>query len=541
MTDSNVHFATWSNPYPLSRAPMMGRRGAVATSQPLAAQAGMSTLQAGGNAIDAAIATAAALTIVEPSSNGLGGDAFALVWSGGKLHGLNGSGRAPALATWEHYRDAGHTRVPDLGWLPVTVPGAVSAWVSLHERFGRLAFHDVLAPAIALAEGGFVVSPMVAHYWETSHQIFLAHGTTPEFAPWFETFVPSGTAPRTGDVVTFADHAQTLRAIAPTKGKAFYEGHIAEAIDAFSRETGGLLRGDDLVSHRGDWVDPIGTNYRGFDVWEIPPNGHGITALNALNILEGFDIGSMEPEDPYSWHVQIESMKLAYTDAQTYVADPMYTNVPVAGLLDKTYAAQRRSLISDVAALPVVGDPPRGGTVLLATADADGNMVSFIQSNYDEFGSGVVIPGTGVGLQNRGANFSLDPTHRNVLAPGKRSYHTIIPGFLTRDNEAIGPFGVMGGFMQPQGHLQTIVRTVDHHLHPQAALDAPRWRWSEGLTVWIEPRTPPELVEALRARGHHVVLETEPTAFGRGQIIWRVGDSYVAGSESRTDGQALVW
>lgn len=520
---------------------MLGRRGAVATSQPLATQVGMSILQAGGNAIDAAIATAAALTIVEPSSNGLGGDAFALVWAEGKLHGLNGSGRAPALATLAHYRNAGHLRVPDLGWLPVTVPGAISAWVSLHERFGRLAFHEVLAPAIALAEGGFVVSPMVAYYWETSRRTFLAHATTPEFAAWFDTFVPSGVAPRTGDIVKFADHARTLRAIAETKGKAFYEGHITEAIDAFSKRTGGLLRGEDLAEHRADWVDPIGTNYRGFDVWEIPPNGHGITVLNALNILEGFDIGSMAPEDPCNWHLQIESMKLAYTDAQTYVADPRYADVPIAGLLDKRYAAQRRELISDTAALPVVGDPPRGATVLLATADAAGNMVSLLQSNYDEFGSGVVIPGTGVGLQNRGANFSLDPNHRNVLAPGKRPYHTIIPGFLTRDNEAIGPFGVMGGFMQPQGHVQMVVRTVDQMLHPQAALDAPRWRWSEGLTVWIEPRTPPELAEALQARGHHVVLETEPTAFGRGQIIWRVGDSYVAGSESRTDGQASVW
>jgi gamma-glutamyltranspeptidase / glutathione hydrolase len=524
---------------PLSRSSMLGRRGAVATSQPLATQAGMSVLHAGGNAIDAAIATAAALTVVEPTSNGLGGDAFALIWADGELHGLNASGRAPALATLERY--AGHTDVPKLGWLAVTVPGAVSSWTTLHERFGRLPFDQVLAPAIALAEGGFAVSPTVARYWGMANKMYRKDGTGPEFAGWFQTFAPSGSSPQTGDIVQLNDHAATLRAISSTKGKAFYEGHLAETIDTFAKQTGGLLRGEDLAAHRADWVDPISTNYRGYDIWEIPPNGHGITALNALNILEGFDIGSWAADDPYSWHVQIESLKLAYADAFTYVADPTYADVPVKGLLDKTYAAQRRALITDEASLPVAGEPPRGGTVLLCTADGDGNMVSFIQSNYADFGSGVVIPGTGIAMQNRGANFSLDPSHRNVIAPGKRPYHTIIPGFMTHDGAAVGPFGVMGGFMQPQGHLQLIVRTVDQFLHPQAALDAPRWRWEAGRTVWIEPRTSSAIVDDLRARGHEVQLVAEPSAYGRGQIIWRDGDTLIAGSESRADGQASVW
>jgi gamma-glutamyltranspeptidase / glutathione hydrolase len=535
-----VRFKEYLNkPNPLSRGSMLGRRGAVATSQPLATQAGMFVLQAGGNAIDAAIATAAALTVVEPSSNGLGGDAFALIWVDGELHGLNASGRAPAMATLDRY--AGHTEVPELGWLAVTVPGAVSAWTTLHERFGRLPFDQVLAPAIALAEGGFAVSPTVARYWGIANKMYRKDGTGPEFAGWFDTFAPSGSSPQTGDIVQFNDHATTLRAIASTKGKAFYEGHLAEAIDTFAKQTGGLLRGEDLAAHRADWVDPISTNYRGYDVWEIPPNGHGITALNALNILEGFDIGSMAAEDPYSWHLQIESLKLAFADAFTYVADPTFADVPVKGLLDKTYAAQRRALITDEASLPIAGDPPRGGTVLLCTADGEGNMVSFIQSNFADFGSGVVIPGTGIAMQNRGANFSLDPTHRNVIAPGKRPYHTIIPGFMTHEGAAVGPFGVMGGFMQPQGHLQMVVRTVDQFLHPQAALDAPRWRWEEGRTVWVEPRTPLVTVDDLRARGHDVQLVAEPSAFGRGQIIWRDGDTLIAGSESRADGQASVW
>ncbi len=530
-----------AKPYSLSRSPMFGRRGAVCTSQPLAAQAGMSILQAGGNAIDAAIATAIALTVVEPTSNGIGSDAFCLVWAGGKLHGLNASGRAPAAATLEAYRALGHAKVPELGWLAVTVPGAVSAWVELHEKFGRIAFAELFKPALSLAEQGFPVGPVVSRYWGKASEEYAPLSGRPEHAAWFTTFAPDGKTPKVGEIVRLPDHAATLAAIADSNGKAFYEGELAAAIDAFSRETGGLLRAEDLAAHTPTWVDPIGTNYRGFDVWEIPPNGHGITALNALNIMEGFDVSVADPDDPYTWHLQIESMKLAFADARTHIADPDFADVPTKGLLDKGYAATRRALISDSASLPEPGDPPRGGTVYLCAADGDGNMVSFIQSNYLGFGSAIVVPNTGIALQNRGANFSLDASHPNALAPGKRPYHTIIPGFLTCQGEPVGPFGVMGGFMQPQGHMQVVMRTVDQHLHPQAALDAPRWRWEHGRVVWIEDRTPTAIIEALKARGHEIRIISEPSAFGRGQIIWREGDTLIAASESRADGQAVVW
>jgi len=419
----------------------------------------------------------------------------------------------------------------------------VSAWMALHERFGRLPFASLMEPAAQLAEQGFPVSPVVARFWRAASRQFRTVADRPEHAGWFPTFAPSssGDGPAEGEVVRLPDHAVSLRDIGATGGHSFYSGRLAEAIDAFSRSTGGVLRADDLASHRPEWVDPIGTGYRGVDVWEIPPNGHGITALSALNILEGFDPATMAADPVLAAHLQIESMKLAFADSFAYVADQRHVEVPVRGMLDKAYAAQRRSLIGDTASIPVAGDPPRGGTVYLCTADGEGNMVSFIQSNYQGFGSAVVVPGTGISFQNRGANFTLDAQHPNALAPGKRPYHTIIPGFLTRDGAPVGPFGVMGGFMQPQGHLQVVVRTVDELLHPQAALDAPRWRWEHGTTVWVEPRMSQQVIDGLRARGHEVVLTREPSAYGRGQIIWRQGEALVAGSESRADGQAVVW
>jgi gamma-glutamyltranspeptidase/glutathione hydrolase len=529
------------DPFPQSRRSVIGRRGAIATSQPLAAQAGMSILQQGGSAVDAAIATAAALMVVEPTSNGIGSDAFALLWVDGALHGLNASGAAPAATDAALLRSSGHERVPDVGWIPVTVPGAVSAWAALHERHGRLPFAALLEPAIELAEEGFPVSPVVARFWARSQRTYQAHMERPELAGWFTTFVPGGRTPAVGEIVRFPDHGHTLRGIAASGGRSFYEGAIAAQIDDFSRATGGWLRGEDLAAHRPEWVEPIGVGYRGFDVWEIPPNGHGIAALAALQILSGFPSDDLRADDIRSVHLQIEAMKLAFADAFAYVADPRHVPVPITGMLDGSYADQRRGLITDRAGAPGPGTPPRGGTVHLCTADRDGSMVSFIQSNYEGFGSGVVVPGTGIALQNRGANFSLDDAHPNVLAPRKRPYHTIIPGFLTRDGEPIGPFGVMGGFMQPQGHVQVMVRTIDQLLHPQAALDAPRWRWEQGSTLWIEPRVADTTIEGLRRRGHEVQIVREPSAFGRGQIIWRVGESLIAGSESRADGQALVW
>ncbi len=520
---------------------MYGRRGAVATSQPLAAQAGMQILQQGGNAIDAAIATAAALTVVEPTSNGLGSDGFSLVWAEGALHGLNASGGAPMALDRDWCSARGFEAMPARGWAPVTVPGAVSQWVALSGRFGRLPFAALFAPAIELAEGGFAVSPIVSRFWRYAHEEYRRTLHGPEFEHWFSTFAPKGHTPAPGAVVCLPEHAATLRAIAASNGASFYEGALAARMAEFSASTGGVMTVDDLSAHRAEWVEPIGTTYRGFDVWEIPPNGQGITALMALNLLEGFDLRGLGRDSVESWHVQIEAIKLAFADAFAFVADPLRADVPTRGLLDKSYADIRRGLIGEQASVPAPGNPPKGGTVYLCTADGDGNMVSLIQSNYQGFGSGIVVPGTGIALQNRGHGFSLDPAHPNSLEPGKRPFHTIIPAFLGREGEPIGPFGVMGGFMQPQGHVQVIVNTVDHLLHPQAALDSPRWCWETQRRVQVELRTPQHVVDGLRARGHQITIQPELSAFGRGQIIWRDGESLVAASESRADGQALVW
>jgi gamma-glutamyltranspeptidase / glutathione hydrolase len=529
-----------SNPHSSRRTPIMGARGAVATSQPLAAQAGLDVLRAGGNAVDAAIAMAACLTVVEPTSNGIGGDAFALIWDGQKLHGLNASGRAPQGLTPQLLEARGHTQMPGRGWLTVTVPGAPAAWRDAHAKFGRLPFERLFQDAIHYAEAGFAVSPMVSRFWDRAASAYSsAQGD--EFKPWFETFTLQGRTPRAGELMRLPDHARTLRQIAQTQSEAFYKGELGQQLEDFAAQTGGVITKADLASHSSTWVDPISTNYRGYDVWEIPPNGQGITALTALNILEGFDLGRIAPGSLERYHVSIEAIKLAFSDAQAYIADPTRADVPIQGLLDKAYAEQRRALISDTALEPAPGQPPRGGTVYLCAADADGQMVSFIQSNYAGFGSGLVVPGTGIALQNRGANFTLQAGHPNRLEPGKRPYHTIIPGFLTREGAAIGPFGVMGGFMQPQGHLQVVVSTVDDHLNPQAALDAPRWQWLEGKRIELETAVPTHIAEGLRSKGHDVSLQLEPASFGRGQIIWKEGETLVAGSESRCDGQALAF
>ena len=534
-------------PYPSRRMPTVARRGVVATSQPLAALAGLEILKAGGNAVDAAIATAAMLTVVEPTSNGIGSDAFALVWNGARVHGLNGSGRAPAALTIDVVRSAGHTSVPARSWSAVTIPGAPRAWRDLHERFGRLAFGKVLEPAITTAEEGYAVTPIVAHAWQRAAQLQAAL-VGQEFAPWFETFSVGGRAPAAGDVWRLPDHARTLRRIAQTGSEDFYKGEIASQIAAFAAKTGGFITEDDLATHTSTWVEPISTSYRGYDVWEIPPNGQGVAALLALNILEGFDLASLKRESVEAYHLQIEAMKLAFADAHRYVADPEHAAVPTAGLLSKEYAAERRALIHDLARAHEAGDPPKGGTVYLCTADADGMMVSYIQSNYQGFGSGIVVPETGIALQNRGACFRLDPDHLNALAPRKRPYHTIIPAFLTRDGKPVGPFGVMGGFMQPQGHVQMVLNTVDWGLNPQASLDAPRWQVTAGKEVLFESGVPGPIVEELGRRGHEVKVAAEQAAFGRGQIIWRReawdnaqnGEAtLIAGSDMRADGCAV--
>lgn len=532
-----------SLPYPSQRSPLLAARGVVATSQPLAAQAGLSVLQRGGSAVDAALATAIALTVVEPTSNGIGSDAFALVWDGSRLHGLNGSGRAPAGTTVEALRAARHAAIPQRGWWPVTVPGAPRAWADLHARFGRLPFASLFEPAISYAEHGFPVSPIIAHYWGRATDVTFAGEAfqTPAFRSWFDTFAPGGRAPRAGEVWRSPGHARALRRIADSGSQDFYEGEIAQAVERFAERTGGTLRARDLAAHRGAWVEPIRTEYRGHHVWEIPPNGQGIAALEALAILDGLDLGRHARESVEAYHLQIEAMKLALADALRYVADPEHVSVPVEGLLDPAYLAARRALVGDRARPPGPGQPPTGGTVYLCAADADGQMVSYIQSNFMGFGSGIVVPEYGIALQNRGAGFVLEDGHPNRLAPGKRPYHTIIPGFLTHaDGTPVGPFGVMAGMMQTQGHVQVMANSLEYAMNPQAALDAPRWRWTQGQRVALEEQVDSTILDGLRARGHEVVVEAPGAPFGRGQIIWRLPNgAYAAGSDKRSDGQAV--
>lgn len=529
-----------AHPYTTWRTPMLASNGVVATSHPLAAQAGLAVLRDGGSAVDAAVATAAALTVLEPTSNGIGGDAFALVWDKGKLYGLNGSGRAPAALTRERVLQAGNGEMPMSGWLPVTVPGAPALWADLHARFGRLSFAETLAPAISYAENGHPVAPNIARSWAAAVAT-AKQRAEPQFSGFLPTFAPGGNSPTAGSRFVSDGHARSLRQIAATNGRAFYDGAIAQAIAAFASETGGLLTVEDLAAHRSTWVDPIGTTYREHTVWEIPPNGQGLAALIALGILEGVDLGRHPRDSPEAYHMQIEAIKLAFADAYRYIADPAYADVPTHGLLDPAYLAQRRALIGQHARTPAPGTPAKGGTVYLCTADRDGQMVSLIQSNFWGFGSGVVVPGWGVALQNRGYGFSLDLAHPNVVAPHKRPFHTIIPAFLTKGEHAVGPFGVMGAEMQPQGHTQVVVNTLDYGMNPQAALDAPRWRVEREL-VHVELNTPRQIIEGLIARGHNVHIEPEPSGFGRGQAIWQIaGGAYAAGTEARCDGSVAGW
>ncbi|MEU9509458.1 gamma-glutamyltransferase family protein [Micromonospora sp. NPDC048170] len=543
------------------RLPLYAPHGAVATSQPLAAAAGLAVLRRGGNAVDAALAAAITLTVVQPPSNDIGGDLFAIVWDGERLHGLNASGRSPAALTREAVLAAtgelgadpvdalgGAQRtgpaMPARGWLPVTVPGAPAGWRDLHDRFGSLPFAELFADAIGYAGHGYPVSPGVAMIWSRA---LAAHAGSSgaEFAEFDRVFAPGGRAPRAGERWRNPDAARTLRLIADTGAEDFYRGGIAEALATHAARTGGLLTGDDLARHRSTWVTPVSARYRGHEVWELPPNGQGLAALLALHILDGAELAGLPLAERL--HRQIEATKLGFADAHAHVADPDRVSVPTKALLSPEYAAARRALITERAGEPTAGDPERGGTVYLCTADAGGMMVSLIQSTYLAFGSRVVLPGHGFALQNRGLGFRLDPAHPNVVGPGKRPYHTIIPGFLTRDGRPVGPFGVMGGHMQPQGHVQLISATLDGGLDPQAALDAPRWYWHAGRSMLVEPELVATAegraaVDELRARGHEIAVAEEPTVFGHGQAIWRLPDGgYVVGSEPRVGGGMLGW
>lgn len=535
-----MNFDALKYAYPSRRSVVYGKKGMVCTSQPLAAQAGLDIIKKGGNAIDAAIATAACMTVLEPTSNGIGSDSFALVWVKDQLYGLNASGPAPGLSNAEELRKQGHKEIPKYGFAPVTVPGTPSGWYELSKRFGKLPFAELFEAAIGYAEEGYPVSPIISRLWSNAFNNFSKVFKEDYYKHWFETFTPDGHAPKAGEVWKSQGHADTLREIANTKAESFYRGAIADKIDAFSKANGGYIRKEDLASFQAEWVEPINVNYKGYNVWEIPPNGHGIAALMALNILNKYNFTNRDAVDTY--HKQIEAMKLAFVDAQRYVTDPKFMKVSVDQLLSPEYAAERRGLIKDQAIMPEPGQPDKGGTIYLCTADGEGNMVSFIQSNYMGFGSGLVVPGTGIALHNRGNNFSLDESMENCLAPFKKPYHTIIPGFLSKDGKAVGPFGVMGGFMQPQGHVQVVMNTVDFGMNPQEALDAPRWQWVGEKNIDVERSFPFAATEELVRKGHNMRIPAEAILFGRGQIIWRDENGVlVGGTEPRTDGTVAAW
>jgi gamma-glutamyltranspeptidase/glutathione hydrolase len=529
--------------YPSVRVPVFARN-VVATSHPLAAQAGLRMLQQGGNAVDAAIAAAAVMTIVEPCSNGLGSDAFCVLWDGQRLHGLNASGRAPGAWSPAYLRrrhGESTDRMPLRGWDTVTVPGAVGGWAALHQRFGRLPFADLLAPAIDTAERGYAVPVVVAGKWAAAAQV-PALVSQPGFA---ETFLPRGRAPAVGERFRMPGAARALRAIAASRGEAFYRGEIAEALVRQSQAQGGAHTLADFESAQPEWVETISQPYRGHTLHEIPPNGQGIAALMAAGICAQFDLASMPVDSAASQHLQIEAMKLAFADVYRFVAERGAMKVSTQQLLDPAYLAERAKLIDPKRAQDFgAGNPVKGGTIYLTAADESGMMVSFIQSNYMGFGSGVVVPEYGLSLQNRGQGFSLDPASPNVVAGGKRPFHTIIPAFLCdADGAPRMSFGVMGGNMQPQGHLQTLVRMVDHHQSPQAACDAPRWRFNQGLDINVERHMDPAVVQGLVDLGHRVdALADSYQDFGAGQFIWRLGDpaeeGYVAASDPRRDGLA---
>ena len=535
------------------RSPVLARRGLVASSQPLASHAGLSLLMQGGNAADAAVATAAALNVTEPTSTGLGGDMFALYYDARtrQVTALNGSGRAPAALDIDRVRRDGlitnnqfqisnpfhpHT---------VTVPGACAGWCDLITRHGTMSLAEILAPAIHLASAGFPVAPLTAHFWERGVERQLAA------APGGLALTLEGRAPRAGEIFRNPGLARTLRVIAEGGQEAYYKGDIAQSIAQIIQQAGGVMTVEDLAAHESTWDQAISTVYHGYRVWECPPNGQGLAALLALNVLEGYDLKSLDPLGLDRWHLLIEAMRLAFADTSWYVADPQFSPAPLAGLLSKNYAADRRQIINSArASLDTQHGSPVAGTdtVYFCVVDGQGNACSFINSNYTGFGTGIVPAGWGFTLQNRGSGFSLDPAHPNALAPRKRPYHTIIPGLITReaDGSLYGPFGVMGGFMQPQGHLQVVVGLIDDGLQPQAALDRLRFcidPASAGGKVNLEVGLPRAVVEGLMGRGHQVEADVSGYAramFGRGQIICR-DDSGVlwGGSDPRADGCAI--
>ena len=537
-----------------TRSEVVANHGMVATSHPLATQVGLSILQAGGSAADAAIAANAALGLMEPTGCGIGGDLFAIVWDARskKLHGLNASGRSPfglsLVGLLAELKSQGLKSIPSHGMLPISVPGAVDGWFELHDRFGRLPMDAIFKPVIRYAEEGFPISEVIAHAWARNAAVLVNQP-----GAFAETFTLNGRAPRAGEIFRNPSLARTCQLLVEEGRDAFYRGSIADQMDAFFRENGGYLRKADFEIHHSDWIEPVSVNYRGYDVFELPPNGQGIAALQMLNILEAYDLKAPGLNSPEALHLMIEAKKLAFEDRARFYADPDFVKIPLKGLLSKAYAAERRALINPNRAARRIeaGNPALhdGDTVYLTTADAEGNMVSLIQSNYRGMGSGIVVPGLGFGFQDRGQLFSLQPDHPNAYAPGKRPFHTIIPAFVLKDGQPWLSFGVMGGAMQPQGHVQILVNMIDFGMNTQEAGDAARWQhlgsseptdslMTDGGYVELESGIPWETVRALETLGHDI--RAGNGGFGGYQAILRNPETgvYHGASESRKDGQA---
>ena len=510
-------------PYPSNRSPVCAAN-LVATSQPLAVQAGIDAMRRGGNAVDAALATAVTLAVVEPNNNGAGSDAFAIVWDGDSLAGLNASGRSPA--GWTPERFAGRDSMPNRGWDAVTVPGAVSAWVALSDRYGRLPFPELFNDAIRYAEAGFQVGPKTGFYWQFAGETYRG------FEHFADHFLP---APAPGELFRRPDLAATLTEIAETHGESFYRGRLAERIEAASIAEGGAMRMADLAEHRADWVTPLAQNYRNVTLHEIPPNGQGLAAQIALGILRHLEVEPLDSEPGV--HRELEAMKIAVRAAFDHFADPAAMTLSPDELLDESSLRRAARRIGERAnPLPPAGLPTSRDTVYLTAADAGGMMVSMIQSNYEGFGSGVVVPGTGIAMQNRGLGFVLEPGHPNRVGPKKRPYHTIIPGFVTRESAPLMSFGVMGGHMQHQGHVQMVRRIFDHGQNPQAASDAPRWHVYPDFSVGLETGFDPTVAQGLANRGHRVRFEPMEPVFGGAQLILKTDSGYVGGSDHRKEG-----
>lgn len=517
-------------PYP-SRRPPVFAENVVATSQPLATQAGIEMLRSGGNAVDAALAAAIALTVVEPTGNGIGSDAFALIWDGRKLHGLNGSGKSPAAWSLRQFRH--YENMPLTGWDTVTVPGVVHAWCELSERFGVLDFEKLFEPAIRYAVKGFLVTPVIASLWSEARQKYR------QFHEFEKVFLPAGKSPIAGEKFVCPAQADTLRQIAASKGQAFYQGEIAEKIAACAAHGGGVLTVEDLGAHQSEWVNPIQITYREIDLHELPPNGQGLAALIALGLLRHHDIGRYPPDSTDSIHLQVETMKFAFAEAWRNISDPATMKIDPVSLLDDAFLKKRAAEIRlDRAGRPRATAPKENGTVYVTAADQNDIMVSYIQSNYMGFGSGIVVPETGISLQNRGTGFSLQKGHPNQVGGRKRPYHTIIPAFVTRQGQPVLSFGVMGGIMQPQGHVQMVTRIFDYGFNPQAASDALRWCLTDDFQLALESGFDLKVAGELRDRGHRIIVDPAPKTFGGAQLIAKLKDGYCAASDHRKDGMA---